>query len=136
MKTALFPDMPPIHIHPHEVEQLLSGLKLHKASKPDMIPSYLLKLLAHQLAPALTLLYQASCDNFQKIGKQLMFYPFLRRVTDLSPPIIGQYHLPAYAARSWNTLSIPTSYTIFKDVIFYAKSSMASEVAGHVKPNC
>ena len=42
------------------VEQLLSGLKLQKASGPDMIPTYLLKLLVHQLAPALTLLYQAS----------------------------------------------------------------------------
>ena len=60
-----FPDMPPIHIHPHGVEQLLSGLKLHKASGPDMIPTYLLKLLAHQLAPALTVLYQASLDQGQ-----------------------------------------------------------------------
>ena len=59
-EDSSFPDMPPIHIHPHGVEQLLSGLKLHNASGPDMIPTYLLKLLAHQLAYALTLLYQAS----------------------------------------------------------------------------
>ena len=30
-----------------------------------MIPTYLLKLLAHQLAPTLTLLYQASLDQGQ-----------------------------------------------------------------------
>ena len=29
---------------------------------------------------------------------------------------MGQYHLLAYAARSWNTLPIPTSYTIFRDI--------------------
>ena len=59
-EDSSFPDMPPIHIHPHRVEQLLSGLKLHKVSGPDMIPTYLLKLLAHQLASVLVLLYQAS----------------------------------------------------------------------------
>ena len=46
-EDSSFPDMPLIHIHPHGVEQLLSGLKLHKASGPDIIPTYLLKLLAH-----------------------------------------------------------------------------------------
>ena len=52
-----------------------------------------------------------------------MFYQFLRRaIINLSPPIIGQYHVLAYAARSWNTLCIPTSYTIFKDITFYVKS--------------
>ena len=40
-EDSSFPDMPPIHIRPHGVKQLL-------------------KLLAYQLAPALTLLYQAS----------------------------------------------------------------------------
>ena len=53
------------HIHPQGVDQLLSGLKSHKASGPDMIPTYLLKLLAHQLAPVLTLLYQDSLDQGQ-----------------------------------------------------------------------
>ena len=48
-EDSSFPDMPPMHIHPHGVEQLLSGLKLHKSSDhgPNMIPTYLLKLLAH-----------------------------------------------------------------------------------------
>ena len=65
IKDSSFPDMPPIHVHPHGVEQLLSGLMLHKASGPDMIPAYLLKLLAHQLAPAPIMLHRASLDQGQ-----------------------------------------------------------------------
>ena len=64
-----FPDMPPVHINPWGVEQLLSRLKLHKASGPDVIPTYLLKQLAHQLAPALPLLFQASLDQRQLLRR-------------------------------------------------------------------
>ena len=61
MKIVLCQTLPTyIHIRPHGVKQLLSGLKLHKASGPDMIPTYLLKLLAHKLAPALTRLHISS----------------------------------------------------------------------------
>ena len=63
-------------------------------------------------------------------------HTFLRRITNLSPSIIGQYYLLAYAARSWNTLSIPIFYIILRDIIFYVKSNMTLEVAGHVKLNC
>lgn len=62
-----------------------------------------------------------------------MSYSFLRRKIDPSPPITGQHYLPAYAARSQNTLSITTYYTISRDIILYVKSNMASEVEGHVK---
>ena len=62
-----------------------------------MIPTYLLKLLAHQLVPALALLYQASLDQGQlpEDWKTADVLPILRRATYVSPPIIGQYHLPA-----------------------------------------
>ena len=63
-------------------------------------------------------------------------YPFLRRLTDPSPSILDQYYLLAYAARSWNTLSIPIFYIILRDITFYVKSNMTLEVAGHVKLNC
>ena len=88
--------MPPIHIHPHRVEHAASFRieVAYKASGPDMIPTYLLKLFAHQLAPALTVPYQASLDQEQlpEDWRTANVLPILRRVTDLSPPIIGQYH--------------------------------------------
>ena len=95
-------------VNSHGVEQLLSGLKLHKASGPDMIPTYLLKLLAHQLAPVLALLNQASLDQGQLLEdwKTANVLPIFKKGNRSL-----QYHLPAYAARSWNTLSILTSYT-------------------------
>ena len=59
------PDIAPIHINIEGVEQLLLGLKSHKAPEPDMIPANLLNKLAHQLAPVLTLLFQVSLDQGQ-----------------------------------------------------------------------
>ena len=54
------PNMAPIEIHTDGVLHLLLNLKVSKATGPDKIPCRLLKELAYQIAPALTLLYRAS----------------------------------------------------------------------------
>ena len=60
------PDMPPITVHVNGVTKLLSDIKPYKSSGPDGIPAFLLKEVALQLAPPLTLVFQASL-NQQKL---------------------------------------------------------------------
>ena len=57
------PEMSPIEVHTEWVLHLLLNLKAFKATGPDKVPSRLLKELAHQIAPALILLYNASINQ-------------------------------------------------------------------------
>jgi len=45
------------------VQQLLSNIIPHKSSGPDQIPGRLLKLMAHEFAPSLSVIYQASLEQ-------------------------------------------------------------------------
>ena len=58
-----FPDMDDIQIDVNGVAQLLSSLDPQKATGPDKIPTRFLKLFSMELAPCLTLLYQASLNQ-------------------------------------------------------------------------
>ncbi len=58
-----YPDLSHITITSNGVTKLLSNLNPLKASGPDSIPARLLKEIAHQLAPALTLLFPNSIDQ-------------------------------------------------------------------------
>ena len=55
-----FPDVPAFEIGTEGVKKLLQGLKPHKASGPDNIPTRFLKEAASELAPALGLVFTAS----------------------------------------------------------------------------
>ncbi|XP_072033236.1 uncharacterized protein [Amphiura filiformis] len=54
------PEVPMFQIGCEGVQKLLSNLKPHTAAGPDNLPAYLLKEGAEELAPALTLLFQAT----------------------------------------------------------------------------
>ena len=54
------PTMPAFTISTEGVRRLLRGLKCHSATGPDGIPAYLLREASEELAPALSLLFQAS----------------------------------------------------------------------------
>ena len=54
------PQMKHIIITPNGIHKLLSSLKEHKATGPDLIPTKLLKTLADELTPTFTLFFQAS----------------------------------------------------------------------------
>ena len=60
---APFPDMDTIAIHENGVAKMLRNIKPHKATGPDEIPARLLKEAADQLAPLLTLIFQASYNQ-------------------------------------------------------------------------
>ena len=67
------PEIPPIHIRTAGVAQLLLNLKTHKAAGPDYFPSYFLKEVAHEIAPTLSFIFQASLyqGTVPDIGKPL-----------------------------------------------------------------
>ncbi|XP_072042006.1 uncharacterized protein [Amphiura filiformis] len=55
--------MDPIIIHPDGIHKLLAGLQIHKACGPDEIPTRLLKVLADELTPVISLFFQASLNQ-------------------------------------------------------------------------
>ena len=58
--TSTYPNMPSISVHEAGVYKLLRELKVHKASGPDQVPARLLKEISVEVAPAMTLVFQAS----------------------------------------------------------------------------
>ena len=58
-----FPEVPAFEIGIEGVKKLLKGLKPHKASGPDNIPTRFLKEAANELAPALCLIFSASLNQ-------------------------------------------------------------------------
>ena len=61
--STAFPVMPDFTITPPGVEKLLSELEVNKAAGPDGIPSRLLKILAPQVAPALSFIFNSSLQS-------------------------------------------------------------------------
>ena len=60
MGTSPHPDSPNISITLNGVEKLLNKINPHKATGPDEIPTRLLKEASYEIAPIITLLFQAS----------------------------------------------------------------------------
>lgn len=73
--------MPNITITEKGVEKLLSNLKADKAAGPDEIPPRLLKMLAPELSPALTKLFELSLrtGNVPKIWKHAIVQPIYKK---------------------------------------------------------
>ncbi|XP_052269835.1 uncharacterized protein LOC127871151 [Dreissena polymorpha] len=66
MGPALPGTASPLKIHTQGVKKLAGNLNPHKAAGPDQISSKFLKEMAPSIAPALTLIYQASYDQSQQ----------------------------------------------------------------------
>ena len=58
-----FSAMRKIIVSPNGVTKLLRDLKPHKASGPDSIPTYILKMAADEISPVLTKIFQTSLDT-------------------------------------------------------------------------
>ena len=61
--TCKYSVLPDITVCETGVRKLLEAVKPHKATGPDAIPARLLKDYAAEIAPVLTLIYQASLDQ-------------------------------------------------------------------------
>ena len=68
MDDSPYPDMPAIKVNTKGVHKLLSNLNPTKAAGPDDIPCRLLKELASELAPVLTLLFNKSLASGELPG--------------------------------------------------------------------
>ena len=90
-----FPDMDTITIHENGVAKMLRNIKPHKATGPDEIPARLMKETADQLAPILTLLFQASYyqgivpDSDQKV------------IGDITPEGYSLCYVPRIHVEMW-----------------------------------
>ncbi|XP_072018346.1 uncharacterized protein [Amphiura filiformis] len=58
-----YPPMEPIVVSCEGIRKLLSDLGIHKASGPDEVPPRLLKELSNELAPVLSIFFQASINQ-------------------------------------------------------------------------
>ena len=75
-----------IYIMNYGIQKLLEQLNPHKAAGPAGIKTTILKELAKEIAPILTIIFNISYDMMQHM--------------------IDQYHLPAYVANSWSISSL------------------------------
>ena len=57
------PDMPPIQVYPQGIQHLLNNLDATNSGGPDKLPARFLKEVAAEVAPALSIIYQASLDQ-------------------------------------------------------------------------
>jgi len=81
------PEIPPIHIHPDGVSQLLHNLKPHKAAGPDNFPSYFLKEVANEISPALSIIFQASLNQgaIPEVWKSALIVPVYKKGNKKDP---------------------------------------------------
>ena len=73
--------MPDIHIHNHEVEQLLTDLDPNKATGPDSVPAHILKMGAKEIAPALATIFRKSLEtgNLREDWRSTNITPIFKR---------------------------------------------------------
>ena len=129
------PEMQPISIHPTGVASLLSGLKPFKATGPDDIPAYLLKEIANQLAPSLTLIFKASLNQSKLPSdwKTAYIVPAHKKGTDHYPVTTDRFQVQV--VRPLNILSqLVFTLTCLK-LTFCVMYNMVSEREEAVKAN-
>lgn len=81
-----------ITVHQSGVLKLLQQLNPHKATGPDEVSSKLLKETSNQIAPAMTLLFQASLDQGKvpEEWKSATSHPCSKKETEIFQPITDQ----------------------------------------------
>jgi len=137
LSSSSFPDMDDIQINVNGVAQLLCNLDPQKATGPDNIPTRFLKMFAMELAPCLTLLYQASLEQgiVPLDWKKPLLFPFTRREIVHHQKTIVQYLLHVSSAKHLSISSQLISTHILIDITSLLTINMALEVEDHVKLN-
>ena len=81
MTQSPYPDLSPIEIDITEVAGLLKQIDPFKAAGPDGIPSRLLKEVASELSPSITLLFNASLQqgNIPDDWKKALVTPLFKK---------------------------------------------------------
>ena len=99
-----FESIPSLSIDACGVLSQLRQLNPNKAQGPDELSPQLLKLVAEELAPALTIIFQQSYDlsSTPKDWNSAIVTPIYKKGLNLIHLTIDQCHLHVYAARLWN----------------------------------
>ena len=99
-----FESIPSLSIDACGVLSQLRRLDSNKAHGPDELSPQLLRLVAEELAPALTILFQQSCDmtSTPNDWNYAIVTPIFKTGYYLIHLSMDQYHLHVYAVRLWN----------------------------------
>jgi len=108
LDTPPYPSIDPLTIITNGIASLLCGLGIHKACGPAGIYPRLLKEIAHNVAPMLTLLYQASLKQHK--------VPFDWKRALVAPVFKKGNHASPYNYRPMSLTCIPCK--IFEHVIY------------------
>jgi len=87
MNGSPLPDVSPITIHHEGAAQLLLNIQPNKASGPDNLPARFLKEVANQIAPVLSVVFQASLDQgcLPDIWKTAAVVPIYKKGSRTNP---------------------------------------------------
>ena len=130
-----------IYVSHNGVAKLLRNLKPHKVTGPDGIPTRPLKETATEIAPGVSLLFQASSLDQGKVPtswKVALVFPVFKNgnhSSNLRLPTTDQFHWHWYSVSCANILCIPPSAAIWTVPTSCQMHSMASGKGGHVKPS-
>ena len=99
-----YPPIPNLSFDVNGVMKQICNLNPNKACGPDNLSLRILKLLANDLSPALTFLFQQSYDSdYLTTGQRPWLHQYIRRVASKIQKITGLFLWPAYVARLWST---------------------------------
>ena len=88
----------------HNFSILNSNLNINKSAGPDNISSKLLRIAGNAIVPAITGLYQFSCESKSVFSawKIARLTPIYKKMTKLNEEITAQSPYSAFQARSWS----------------------------------
>ena len=79
-----YPSMPDIKVTKEGVEKLLKKINPSKACEPDMIPAWILRDMADEISPVLTLIFKKTLDlgELPEDWKSANVSPIFKKETD------------------------------------------------------
>ena len=98
---APLPSISPLQIHVDGVYHLLQKINIHKATGSDNLPARFLNEVAREIAPALTVIFQASLnwEPYLVSGNQLLLFQFSRKEVALIHVILDPFLSHAFVLK-------------------------------------
>ena len=100
------PPLEELTISQYSIHTKVNALNINKSTGPDNISSKLLRIAGNAIVPALTGLYQYSCESkinryFQR-GRSQGLHRSTKKMMKLNEEITAQSPYSAFQARSWS----------------------------------
>ena len=112
-----------------DVAQLLSNIKVNKASGPDNLQARLLQEVALEISPALTVIFQASLEQgaLPNIWKSAEVVPIYKKGSRSDPGNYRPVSLTCICCKILNILYIPAYLNIYRTMKFCVMDNMDSD---------